>query len=205
MTTRSTLVQADVALPCIRIQISPKSPSEPLFSRNELATRVRDLTGRGMIPNMRRIQNGFTTLLEKDDPFEINLHGLMSYAQTLNLLSRKKIVYAIGRLMRIALFMFQDTSIEMPIQVELEGIKDCSLQDNVLFLGDMETTRQSLDDIAIAQIDVLPGTWQTKFIDHVVELVIQLMWAFDWGNEQEINDFVREIMHSQWPELSARS
>lgn len=202
--------RADIPSPCIRIMIGPKYPYQPLFSRDELARRLEELRDRLVIPwTMRRIQQGLLALHGpvahtplQSERFEVNTYGLICYAKSLDpSFGPSEITYHIGRLLRMAAYVLHETTTNLLLQVRLEGVKDHEFRSSEIIPSALSEPYQALDETIEAETDALLETLLQKFTAHVTDLVLQIMWAFNWANEYEITSRSTALLQTQWPKL----
>jgi hypothetical protein len=198
---KTAVQRADIPTPCIRIMIGPKYPYQPLFARAELETRLQDVRKRRVIPwTMRRIQQGLLALHgplsqtpQQSERFEVNIYGLICYGRSLDLsFGPSDIMYHIGSLLRIAAYVLHETITNLFLRVRLEGVKDHMFQSD---------DHQALEDTIEAETDALRETLCQEFAAHVTDLVLQLMWAFDWADEQAITSQTAVLLKANWPKL----
>jgi hypothetical protein len=111
-------------------------------------------------------------------------------------------VYQIGSLLRIAAFLLDETIMNIFIRVRLELVEGYEFALDTSIPETLRPHHQALEHMIVAETDAFRETLLAEFTDHVTELVRQLMWAFNWADDRAIQSFVRDIIRTQWPNLS---
>jgi hypothetical protein len=154
---------------------------------------------------MRRIQQGLISLQEpsNNEQFEVNQYGLICYARALDVqFSKSEIVYQIGSLLRIAAVLLDETTMNIFIRVRLEAVEGYEFARDTSILEPLQPHHQALEPMIMAETDAFRETLRDEFTEHVTELARQLMWAFNWADDRAIQSFVRDMIRTQWPDLS---
>jgi hypothetical protein len=208
----ATVSRAGVQPPCLQVIIGPKYPYQPLLTEDQLTERLQSMPTfpgyRNRPWSMRRIQQGFISLQNPhmsfpSECFEVNLYGLISYAQFLesgnfegtSYIRLVPLVIRIGAVLRMAAFLLKETTTNLFIRVCLEGLaKYMIVADHTstglgVILEPVDPSRpptqnppQALENTIVAETDALRETLDEEFTAHVTELVRRLMWAFDWAD-----------------------
>jgi hypothetical protein len=198
--------RSGIGAPCIRIIIGPAYPDRPRLTEDWLGKQVER-------PEMqhwawRRIQQGFisTATPSMTERFEVNFYGLLSYTESLSekrqstrSLHLDDIIYTIGRILHRAAFLLQETTMNLPMQVSLEGVSDYAVITEVHHPQPWETNPyRAIEDPVVAEKSFPRETLDQDFRTHVTDLIRQLMWAFDWTDEHTIVPWVAKRVQCEW-------
>lgn len=200
----AAIKRSGIGVPCIRIIIGPKYPDRPRLTEDQLARHLE-------LPEMRswrwrRIQQGFISVATPSmaERFEVNLYGLLSYAISFSQETRSTrsihpadIIHAIGSTLYRAGVLLQETTMNLFMQVSLEGISDYAIISDPYDKGSASPYR-AIEDPIVAEKSFPRETLDKDFRAHVTDVVRQLMWAFDWADEYTITTWVAKIVKSEW-------
>jgi hypothetical protein len=197
--------RSGVKPPCIRIIVGPTYPDRPRLTEDML---VRQLELPGMRRwRWRRIQQGFisTATSSMTEGFEVNLYGLLSYATSFPERSQSKrsihptdIIRPIGSTLHRAAFLLQETTVNLLTRVSLEGISGYTIISDPYDTQEWANPYQAIEDPIVAEKSFPRETLDRDFRTHVTDLFRQLMWAFDWADDQTITTWVAKIVESEW-------
>ena len=203
---RGMATRSPVGSPFLRVVVSPRYPSRPIFPENVLKDRLQSVTQAGTYSSIggrfRLVRQGFMSLVpavlshNPDFHFEINLYGLLSCyvplaieeGQRVNL---DQIVGEVGRALNLARYLLKDTNLNLLVRVSLQGVGGFLMvvrggqgvwtAIEEFIQGENYLPSESLDD------DLL-------FADQVAELTRQLVWSFNWADREKIIQITREIL-----------
>jgi hypothetical protein len=203
---RGMATRSPVGSPFLRVVVSPRYPSRPIFPENVLKDRLQSVTQAGTYSGIggrfRLVRQGFMSLVpavlshSPDFHFEINLYGLLSCyvplaieeGQRVNL---DQIVGEVGRALNLARYLLKDTNLNLLVRVSLQGVGGFLMvvrggqgvwtAIEEFIQGENYLPSESLDD------DLL-------FADQVAELTRQLVWSFNWADREKIIQMTREIL-----------
>ena len=202
-----------IEAPCIRVMIGPKFPYRPLLIADTLARQLHE--ARTWV--WRRIQQGFisdppsSTIRER---VEVNLYGWICYAHVLGvsppnseataeedrrgrMIPPNEIIYPIGKVLNMAAQLLRDTTVTLLTRVRLEGVANCFIGGSLAY-GDDDY--RALEDTISAESDIFREILDEQCLSHIQGLVREVMWAFDFANEQTINASTAGILKANWPE-----
>jgi hypothetical protein len=203
---RGMATRSPVGSPFLRVVVSPRYPSRPIFPENVLKDRLQSVTQAGTYSGIggrfRLVRQGFMSLVpavlshSPDFHFEINLYGLLSCyvplaieeGQRVNL---DQIVGEVGRALNLARYLLKDTNLNLLVRVSLQGVGGFLMvvrggqgvwtAIEEFIQGENYLPSESLDD------DLL-------FADQVADLTRQLVWSFNWADREKIIQITREIL-----------
>jgi hypothetical protein len=200
MATRSP-----VGTPFLRVVVSPRYPSRPIFPENVLKARLQSVAQAGTYSSIggrfRLVRQGFMSVVpaglsRPNFYFEINLYGLLSCYVPLAVEEGRdvyldEIVSEVGMALNLARYLLKGTSMNILVRVSLQGLRGCfmvvgSRQGN---LTSIEEFIQGENYLALETLDD-----NLLFADQVAEIICQLMWSFNWGEREKIFQNTREIL-----------
>jgi hypothetical protein len=192
--------------PFLRVVVSPRYPSRPIFPEDDLKTRLQNVAQAGTYSSIgerfRLVRQGFMSLAptvsshSPDFHVEINLYGVLSCYVPLAIEEGQRvhldqIVGEIGRALSLAKYFLKDTNQNLLVRVSLQGVGGCRMVVSGgqgvwtaiegFIQGEQYLVSESLGD------DLL-------FAGQVAELTRQLVWSFNWGEREKIHQMTREIL-----------
>ncbi len=195
-----------IGSPFLRVVVSPRYPSRPIFPEDDLKTRLQNVAQAGTYSSLggrfRLVRQGFMSLAptmsshSPDFHVEINLYGVLSCYVPLVVeegprVHLDQIVGEIGRALNLVKYFLKDTNQNLLVRVSLQGVGGCLLVASggqgvwtaieEFIQGEHYCASESLGD------DLL-------FADHVAELTRQLAWSFNWAERESIIQKTREIL-----------
>jgi hypothetical protein len=200
MATRSP-----VGPPFLRVVVSPRYPSRPIFPENVLKARLQSVAQSGTYSSIggrfRLVRQGFMSVVpaglsRPDYYFEINLYGLVSCYVPLSIEEDRRlysddIVREVGQALNLTRHLLKGTNLNILVRVSLQGVRGCFMvvrgrQGNLTSIedfieGENYLAFETLDD-------------NFSFADQLAELSCQLMWSFNWAEREQIIQETREIL-----------
>jgi schlafen family protein len=202
----SMATRSPIGSPFLRVVVSPRYPSRPIFPEDDLKTRLQNVVQAGTYSSIggrfRLVRQGFMSLVptvsshSPDFHVEINVYGVLSCYVPLAIEEGKRvhldqIVTEIGRALNLAEYLLKDTTQNLLVRVSLQGVGGCLMVVSggqgawtaieEFIQGEHYFASESLGD------DLL-------FANHVAELTRQMMWSFNWAEREKINQMTREIL-----------
>ena len=201
MATRSP-----IGSPFLRVVVSPRYPSRPIFPEDDLNIRLQKAAQAGTYSSIggrfRLVRQGFMSLVptalshSPDFHVEINLYGVLSCYVPLAIEEGQRvrldhIVREIGRALNLAKYLLKDTHQNLLVRASLQGVGGCLLVVNggqgvwtaieEVVQGEHYLGSESLNDDPL-------------FADEVAELTRQLGWSFNWADREHIHRMTKEIL-----------
>ena len=206
----------------IRIAICPRYPHRHLHTGDSLKDKIELLSRNHkfsfLVRDQRRIQGGFITAGNVvPHHLELNLYGGIFFDEPLDTarLPEKSsppdtkelavtyvhivsIVRPLGMLLRAAEIILDNTTTNLLIRVVLEGVEGHGIRpaDNLIDPRRFIQEHRAIQNVISGEIDVIRETAKEQFSEIIVELVRQLMWSFDWDDDDFIKNRTLEILRS---------
>jgi hypothetical protein len=197
---------SQVPLPKLRVEVGPHYPQKHIVDLGKIQESFVGLQHDPLVrilgPHTRLVQQGvINTGSHWSSYLHVNLFGQWCYECTLRVGSIKNVggdhLDLVNITLELASFLHAASSLlstiaaNLLIRARLEGIKNRSIIEDPATLGYLLPTpqywmdeRKALQDTAEAEVNALSETFKKDLGRHVVELVRQLMWVFNWADER---------------------
>lgn len=220
---RDGLIQKAFAMtaispPRLRVTIGPHYPDKHVLDLRRIQEIFQKLLDDRLVsllgPHTRLIQNAVANT-SQDSYTQVNLFGQLFHDRRLRVGSLKAtggdhfdlvdITLAIASSMRASALVLERDPTNLLVKVALEGIRKRSIIEDPADVSRLPPTAKdwmeahtAIEETAEAEIFTLSETLFKELGKHAVELVRQLMWAFNWADDRVEQKVLEVLRHNRY-------
>lgn len=215
---QKAFARTTVSLPRLRVTIGPHYPDKHVLDLSRiqeifpelLADRLVNLLG----PHTRLIQNAVVNT-SRDSYTQVNLFGQLFHDSKLRVGSLRttggdhfdlvNITLAIASSLHASAIVLARDQTNLLVKVALEGIRNHSIIEDPATVSGLPPTpndwmdeHKAVEETAEAEVYTLSETLKKELGKHVVELIRQLMWAFNWADDRVERKVLAILRHNHY-------
>lgn len=197
-----------VSTPKLRVSIGPHYPDKQVLDLGQITQTFSQLDNDHKVQILasrtRLVQQGVISASGKSRYLHVNLFGQLCYECQLSVSSMPNVggdnfdlVYITLQLascVYAASLLLSKSPANLIIKATLEGIRNRSIIEDEATVSSLPPTpdhwmnkHRAVEDSVEAETYVLSEVLRIELQQHVVELIRQLMWAFDWADQRLAN------------------
>lgn len=219
---QKAFARTTVSLPRLRVAIGPHYPDKHVLDLGRIQEAISELLGDPLVkmlgPHTRLIQNAVVNT--SDDSYtQVNLFGQLCHDSKLRVGRLKNaggdhfdlvdITLAIASSLQASAILLSQYPTNLFVKVVLEGTRNRSIIEDPATVNNLHPTpqhwmdeRKALEDTAEAEVHILSETFKHELGRHVVELIRQLMWAFNWADDRVDRKVLAILRHNHYPPVA---